>query len=111
MGVGRGNPQRVVRRERQAQRVRRRLKVTLERGVSFTVDVGAGGFCTEILRVLPPGSRVSGTIQVPSIDVPFTGLVAWAKPGDAWLGLRGRMGIVFTDVPPAAARALAALHA
>jgi hypothetical protein len=100
--VGTGSARRTLRHERQTPRVRRRLKVTLERSTSFTVDVGAGGFCLELLRVLAPGSKVSGTIQVPSAEVPFTGLVAWAKPGDAWLGLRGRMGIAFTGPPLAA---------
>ena len=73
------------------------------------MDIGGGGFCTELLRVLPPGTQVEGVIQVKGADLPFAGAVVWAKPGDAYLGLRGRMGVIFTRtssklqelVPPA----------
>jgi hypothetical protein len=78
--------------------VRRRYAVRFSSGRSFTVDVSSSGFCAELLRVLAPGSHVEGTIQVGPNDVPFEGSVVWAKAGDAYLGLRGRMGILFTRV-------------
>jgi hypothetical protein len=88
------------RRERGSARVRRRLRVTLRQGPCFTVDVSAGGFCTELLRALPPGTPVEGKIQVRGADVPFTGRVVWARPGDPYLGLRARMGVLFTRLAP-----------
>jgi hypothetical protein len=80
-------------------RKRRRFKVAI-RGYpsSFTIDVGRGGFCTELMRVLPEGTEVDGSILADGKEVPFTGCVAWNKPGDAQLGLRGRMGIRFTQI-------------
>jgi hypothetical protein len=81
--------------KRSSQRVRRRLKVTLPHCRAFTLDVGAGGFSTELLRVLQPGTKISGVIQLDEAAIPFAGKVAWSKPGDPYLGLRGRMGIAF----------------
>ncbi len=74
-------------------RLRRRYKVTLQHGPSFTVDVSEGGFCTELVRVLPPGTVVDGTIQVKGVDYPFLGRVIWAMRGSPHIGLRGRMGV------------------
>jgi PilZ domain len=87
-----------MKHERKSTRVRRRFKVTLKQGPSFSVDVGEGGLCTELLRVLPPGTLVEGTILVKGADVPFAGRVVWARPGAPHLGLRGRMGILFTEM-------------
>jgi len=84
--------------ERQWVRQRRRFKVTLKQGPSFSVDVCAGGFCTELLRVLPPGTSVEGTILVKGAEVPFSGRVVWARSGEPHLGLKGRMGILFTHI-------------
>lgn len=74
-------------------RLRRRYKVTLQHGPSFTVDVSQGGFCTELVRVLPPGTMVDGTIHVKGVDYPFVGRVIWAMRGSPHIGLRGRMGV------------------
>jgi hypothetical protein len=85
---------------RLAARHRRRFRVTLSGHPSaFTLDVGAGGFCTELMRVLPAGSRVYGSLLVKGAEVAFAGLVAWAKPGEARMSLRGRMGVRFTRIP------------
>jgi hypothetical protein len=84
-----------MRTERRAERHRRRFKVTLGCGVSFTVDVSPGGFCTETMRVLPVGAVIQGSIEGPGKSVGFTGRVVWAVPGDCGLNLRGRMGIAF----------------
>ncbi len=70
----------------------------LDHTSSFTVDVCAGGFCTELMRVLPPGSPVQGSIQMNGQEVAFAGQVVWVKPGDVGLNLRGRMGVRFTRV-------------
>lgn len=32
--------------------------------------------------------------------LPFTGRVAWARPGDLTLNLRGRMGVRLLRIPP-----------
>jgi hypothetical protein len=92
-------PSGIRRTPRSGGRLRRRLKVTLKHSPSFTVDIGSGGFCAELLRVLPPGTPVEGTIQLRGGDLPFAGTVVWAKAGDAYLGLRGRMGVLFTRAP------------
>jgi hypothetical protein len=86
--------------ERGHVRHRRRFRVALARHTqSVTVDVGAGGFCTELIRVLPPGTPVEGSIHVDGREVPFSGRVAWARPGEFRLNLRGRMGVRFTQIP------------
>ncbi|MBX5481226.1 MAG: PilZ domain-containing protein [Myxococcaceae bacterium] len=79
--------------KRALPRTRRRLRIEFAGTPAFTVDVSPGGFCTEAMRVLPPGSPVSGRIRVHGRDVEFHGVVAWAKPGDPRLQLRGRMGV------------------
>ena len=87
-------------RDRNGTRLRRRFKVALEHSASFTVDVGPRGFCLELLRVLPPGAPVEGTLQMKCTDLRFAGRVVWARSGDAYLGLRGRMGVAFTSIAP-----------
>ena len=77
-------------------RARRRLKVTLPHCRAFTTDIGSGGFCTDVARVLPVGTRLEGMIEIGVRLVPFTGTIAWAAAGDAYIGLRGRMGILFS---------------
>lgn len=84
---------------RSDSRRRRRFKVTLGKHTSFTIDISSGGFSTEAMRVLPMGTEVTGTIQIEGKEMPFAGLVAWAKAGAPHLELRGRMGIRFTSVP------------
>lgn len=88
----------VCRRERSSPRVRRRYTVRLERNVCFTVDVSRGSCCVEVLRVVAPGTEVEGTIDVRGKAVPFGGRVLWAKAGDPYHGLRGRMGVLFTSI-------------
>ena len=56
--------------------------------------------CVELLRVLPVGSSVKGVLQLKSADVPFAGRVAWSRSGDAYLGVKGRMGVIFTSIAP-----------
>jgi hypothetical protein len=86
------------RRERRWARLRRRFKVSVGRTVSFTIDVGAGGFCAQLLRVMPPGSAVEGTIVVDGQPLPYAGRVVWATAGEPHMGLHGRMGVSFTSV-------------
>jgi len=83
---------------RKAARLRWRFKVVLSSGTSFTVDVSTGGFCTEVMRALPPATPVRGSLEGFGRKVPFAGRVAWSSPGDPSLNLRGRMGISFTEV-------------
>jgi hypothetical protein len=87
--------------DRRRPRRRCRIKVVTAQGLSFTLDVGDGGFCTESLRVLPPGTLVQGRMHVKGQEMPFAGRVAWAKAGYPHINLKGRMGVVFTSAPPA----------
>jgi len=68
--------------------------------VSFTLDVSAGGFCTESMRVLMPGTPVEGSIEANGKSVSFAGRVAWNVPGDSSLNVRCKMGIAFSKVAP-----------
>jgi hypothetical protein len=68
--------------------------------VFFTLDVSAGGFCTESMRVLMPGTPVEGSIEGNGKRVSFAGRVAWNVPGDSALNVRGRMGIAFQKIIP-----------
>jgi len=83
---------------RAADRRRWRFKVMVGAIPSFTTDVSKGGFCTEVMRVLPPATRIEGWIEGFGKKVPFAGRVAWNHPGDPSLNVRGRMGICFTRV-------------
>ncbi len=64
----------------------------------FTLDVGAGGFCVEVMRVLPAGTPLRGSIFLEGREAVFAGTVVWAHPGDPRLNLRGRMGVRFLRV-------------
>jgi hypothetical protein len=85
-------------RERRWTRFRRRFKVTLSQGAAFTVDVCGGGFCALMLRAIPPGTSVEGTILVEGQALPYKGRVIWAKAGDVHLGVRSRVGVGFASV-------------
>jgi hypothetical protein len=78
-------------------RLRRRFKVTLKQSAAFTVDVCSGGFCALLLRALPPGTPVEGTILIGGRALAYTGNVVWARAGDVRLGLRGRIGVGFVS--------------
>jgi hypothetical protein len=69
------------------------VKVFTTRGILFTLDVGQGGFCAQVLRVLPPGTSLEGNFHVDDSNLPFSGRVVWAKGGDPHLNVRGKMGI------------------
>jgi hypothetical protein len=84
--------------KRSSRRHRRRYKVTVGPASWFTTDVSAGGFSGEVMRVLPAGAAVEGTIDVRGAEVAFAGDVAWAERGDWHLNLRGRMGVRFTRI-------------
>jgi hypothetical protein len=92
--------------QRSTNRQHRRYKVTMNGSCWFTTDVCAGGFCAEMMRVLPPRTVVEGAIHVRGIQIPFAGEVAWAKPGDWHLNLRGRMGVHFSRIASEHARLL-----
>ncbi len=97
-------PIRVVRRNR---RHRLRARVTTSLGTWFTVNVGRGGFCVELMRALPVGGHVEGLIHVRGNDFAFAGRVAWAMNGDPRLNHRGRMGVCFVRFDSELARKLA----
>lgn len=96
-------PVRVARRSR---RHRMRARVTTARGSWFTVNVGTGGFCAELMRALPVGGHVEGLIHLKGRDVSFAGRVAWATDGDSRLNHLGRMGVCFVRIDPDLARDL-----
>jgi len=83
---------------RRGRRHRMRLRVVTCRGSSFTVNVSSGGFCTELMRVLPVGEPVEGLIRLKGRDASFTGRVAWARAGVPHLNERGRMGVCFVQI-------------
>jgi hypothetical protein len=85
---------------RRHTRFRRRFRVELGHTAAFTVDVSTGGFCVELLRVLPPGSALEGSMHVLGRELPFGGQVVWARQPAAGLNIRGRMGVRFTLPPP-----------
>lgn len=88
-------------RERRWTRFRRRFKVTLREGAAFTVDVCGGGFCALMLRAIPPGTPVEGTILVEGKALPYKGRVVWAQDGDVRLGVRSKVGVGFASVDAA----------
>ena len=67
-----------------------------------------GGFSAEVMRVLPRGSPVQGTMRVGQKDFDYVGDVAWVKPGDSRINLRGRMGVRFTQLNAEARRIIEA---
>ena len=85
-------------RDRRWARLRRRFKVTFSQSSAFTIDVCGGGFCALLLRAMPPGTPVEGTILVKGRALPYAGRVVWARTGDVRLGIQGRNGIAFTSV-------------
>jgi hypothetical protein len=91
-------------RPRTGTRHRRRIRVTIGVTPTFTLNLGVGGFSAELMRVLPCGTPVRGTIRLAEEDLDYTGEVAWVKPGDSRVNLRGRMGIRFTSLAPEAMR-------
>jgi hypothetical protein len=96
-------PGRIVRR---SPRHRLRLRVTTHRGSLFTLNVGPGGFCTELMRVLPVGAPLEGLIHLNGRDTSFTARVAWSVAGDSRLNQRGRMGVCFVQIDSDWARRL-----
>ena len=89
-------------------RHRIRLRVSTGRGSSFTVNVCAGGYCTEQMRVLPVGTPVEGHVYLDDGGATFVGRVAWSQAGDSRLNQLGRMGVRFDRVEPQFVRGLAA---
>src|SRR5512143_4289873 len=73
---------------RTGARARRRVRVTIGGSAIFTQSLGVGGFSAEVMRVLPRGSPVQGTMRVGEKDFAYVGEVAWVKPGDPRVGLR-----------------------
>jgi hypothetical protein len=71
----------------------------MARSPAFTTDVGTGGFCAELMRVLQPGTTVRGTITITGRDFDYVGLVRWSRSGDARIRVTGRMGVRFLQVP------------
>ena len=87
-------------------RRRVRLRVVTTRGSSLTVNVGAGGFCTGLMRVLPVGAQVEGFIHLDGREAFFSGQVTWSRPGDPRLNVMGRMGVRFVKIDAELARSL-----
>ena len=94
------------RNARSTPRRRARARVTTPRGSLFTVNVSAGGFCIEMLRVLPVGAPMEGLIYLDGCVASFAGLVVWKHAGDSRLNLVGQVGVRFVRVDPEFARHL-----
>jgi len=84
---------------RSTQRHRRRFRVTVGSTPVFTLDVGPGGFAAEMMRALPVGTLVEGSIRLNGVEVGYAGMVVWARRGDPHMSLRGRIGVRFTRLP------------
>ena len=93
---------------RTGARARRRFRVTIGGTATFTQSLGVGGFSAEVMRVLPRGSSVQGTMRVGEKDFDYVGDVAWVKAGDSRINLRGRMGVRFTQLSAEARRIIEA---
>jgi hypothetical protein len=91
---------------RRSPRRRVRLRVVTSRGSSLTVNVSAGGFCTGMMRVLPAGTPLDGTIHLDGLESFFSGHVVWARPGNPRLSLMGTMGVRFGEIDADFARRL-----
>jgi hypothetical protein len=65
---------------------------------AFTVDVSAGGFCAELMRVPSPGTQVTGSIAIGGHEYPFSGRVAWTHASAPHMNLRGRIGVTFSEI-------------
>ena len=89
---------------RTGARARRRTRVTIGGAAAFTQSLGAGGFSAEVMRVPARGSPVQGTIYLGEKDFDYVGDVAWVKPGDPRIHLRGRVGVRFTQLDAEARR-------
>jgi len=88
-------------RREHRERARRplRFRVVLGPSSSFTVDVSAGGFCTEPVRALRRGEEVDGFVLVNGAGVAFSGRVVWVKRNGRDALAPARMGVRFTRVP------------
>jgi len=93
---------------RRPARLRRRVRVTIGGAPAFTQNLGEGGFAAEIMRTYAPGTEIQGTLQLGGIDVAYAGRVAWVKPGDPRVQLRGRVGVRFTALSQEALRQIRA---
>ena len=105
------NPRTMGERRKIARRFPRRrvrVRVVTPRGSSLTNDLGPGGFCTSLMRVLPVDSRFDGTIHHAGRDERFTGRVVWARPGNPRLGIAGAVGVRFEVIPRDLVRGIAA---
>ncbi len=73
----------------------------------MTVDVSRGGFCTNVMRVLPPNTQFEGTIHFDGRDEVFTGRVVWVRPGNPRMSMLGAMGVRFEAASPSLVQAIA----
>jgi hypothetical protein len=94
-------------KSRSSPRLRRRCKIALSEAqgkagasaaAAFTVDVSAGGFCAELMRVPPPGTQVTGSIAIGGQEYPFSGRIAWTRASAPHMNLRGRIGVTFSEI-------------
>jgi hypothetical protein len=63
--------------------------------------LGACSLWILLLRAVPPGTPVDGTILMDGRDIPYAGRVVWAKAGDVRLGIRGMIGVGFESLDSA----------
>lgn len=82
---------------RKHPRVKRRMKVVIAGSASFTVDLSRSGFSTELMRVLPVGTMVRGTLYPEGRQIPFSGRIVWSQPGNLLMNIRGKMGVAFDE--------------
>ncbi len=92
---------------RSSPRHRRRWKIALNKAranerasawAAFTVDVSAGGFSAELMRVPAAGTEVTGWITIAGQEYPFSGRVVWARASEARMNVSGRIGVTFREI-------------
>lgn len=84
------------------QTIRRSVRLPLSLGrrlPALSADVSRGGFQAELPQVFLPGARVQGTFFLGKGEVPFSGTVAWAVPGNPQLSVFSRIGVRFDALP------------
>jgi hypothetical protein len=89
-----------MKKPRVFERLKRRFQFELGNLRGVTLDVSAGGMNLELTRTPAPGSTVVGNLILGTQKLSFTGLVAWVLPAFPNAGIRGKVGIRLTGIPP-----------
>ena len=85
--------------ERRAKRSAVPLPVSIGRkAAALSADVSTDGFCLESPTFVAAGAEVTGYVLHGDKELPWSGRVVWAQPGNPMLSTWHRMGVQFTHV-------------